>query len=165
MPQLDFNFYCAQIFWLFVSFSLLFVAMKFWLLPPLTDILKKREEKIRHILRQADKLSAQAERTQKAYQQYVDEARQYSVRILQTAHDEVADSYKKQEKELQEALTEEIQQAEKRLEEQKNVVYSKLENITCDFMKIMFKVCYDLKFSEKKLQTEIKNQIKENQNV
>ena len=69
MPQLDFNFYIAQIFWLFISFGILFVSMRFWLLPPLIDVLKKREEKIRHILRQADKLSAQAQRVQKNYQQ------------------------------------------------------------------------------------------------
>jgi F0F1-type ATP synthase membrane subunit b/b' len=67
--------------------------MKFWLLPPLIDILNKREEKIKHILRQADKLSAQAERIQKKYQQYIDGAHQYSVRILQTAHDEIEDAY------------------------------------------------------------------------
>ena len=165
MPQLDFNFYCSQIFWLFVSFGLLFVAMKFWLLPPLTDILKKREDKIRFILRQADKLSAQAERVQKAYQQYVDEAHQYSVRVLQTAHDEVADNYEKQEKELQKALKEDVQKAQKHLEEQKIAIYSKLETITFNFMQIFLKICYALKTSEKSLQQEISARIKEDKNV
>ena len=104
MPQLDIAFYPAQIFWLIISFGILFLAMKYWLLPPLADVLDQREEKIKKILRQADKMSAEAERIGKEYQQYVDDAVQYSTRVLQTAHDEVAANYATQEENLLQIL-------------------------------------------------------------
>ena len=165
MPQLDFNFYCAQIFWLFVSFGLLFVAMKFWLLPPLIDILNRREEKIKHILRQADKLSAQAERIQKKYQQYIDGAHQYSVRILQTAHDEIEDAYEKQEKQLQTELNADLLNAQEQLDAEKNIIYSKLETITSDFIQILLKVCYRLKPASSVVKKEVSVHLKGKKNA
>ena len=165
MPQLDFSFYFGQIFWLFISFGLLFVAMKFWLLPPLVEILHKREEKIKYILRQADKLSAQAERVQKSYQQYIDEAHQYSVRVLQTAHDEIEDAYEIQEKNLLSELNTDTQKAQRQLDEEKKAVYSKLENITYCFAQILLKVCYALKPSSSVLKKEVSIRMKGKKNA
>ena len=165
MPQLDFNFYSAQIFWLFVSFGLLFAAMKFWLLPPLVEILHKREEKIKYILRQADKLSAQAERIQKNYQQYIDEAHQYSVRVLQTAHDEIEDDYEAQEKQLLLELNTDTQKAQKQLDEETKTIYSKLETITYSFVQILLKVCYAFRPSSSALKKEVSVRMKGKKNA
>lgn len=165
MPQLDFNFYCAQIFWLLVSFGLLFVAMKFWLLPPLIEIIHKREEKIKHILRQADKLSAQAQRIEKEYQHYVDESTSYCVRVLQTARDEIEDDKEKLEKDLLAELKTDTQNAQKDLAEEKKAVYSKLEVITYNFIQIFLKVCYAIKPNATLLKKEVSVRMKGDENV
>ena len=165
MPQLDITFYSAQIFWLVISFGILFFAMKFWLLPPLEDILQKREDKIKKILRQADSLSFEAERISMEYQKYIDDATQYSVRVLQTAHDEIAVDYAVQEEELLQRLKTDTQKAEEDVFiEQKNVL-NDLENITVNFTKIFLKVLYSLKTAEKTLKKSVSILIKGKKNV
>ena len=165
MPQLDIAFYPAQIFWLLISFGILFFAMKFWLLPPLENILQQREEKIKKILRQADRLSSEADRIDKEYQKYINDATQYSARILQTAHDEIAINYANQEEELLEKLKTDVKKAEESVSEGQEVVLDDLENITVNFMKIFLKVLYSLKSSQKSLQKQVSVLIKGKKNV
>ena len=164
MPQLNFDFYPGQIFWLLVSFAILFFAMKYWLLPPLAAVLEEREEKIKKILRQADKMSAEADRIGKEYQQYIDNAVQYSTRVLQTAHDEVAANYAEQEEILLQILKTDTQKAEEDINEEKKNVLGDLENITYNFMKTFLKVFYSLKISEKTTQKQISLLIKGKKN-
>ncbi|MBP5534309.1 MAG: hypothetical protein J6Y03_02240 [Alphaproteobacteria bacterium] len=165
MPQLDFSFYPAQIFWLIISFGILFLAMKYWLLPPLANVIEQREEKIKKILRQADKMSAEAERIGKEYQQYVDEAIQYSTRVLQTAHDEVAANYANQEENLLQILKTDTQKAEDDINQEKKNLLGGIEDITYHFVKIFLKVFYSLKLSEKDTQEQISFLIKEKKDV
>ena len=165
MPQLDFSFYPAQIFWLIISFGILFLAMKYWLLPPLANVIEQREEKIKKILRQADKMSAEAERIGKEYQQYVDEAIQYSTRVLQTAHDEVAANYANQEENLLQILKADTQKAEDDINQEKKNLLGGIEDITYHFVKIFLKVFYSLKLSEKDTQEQISFLIKEKKDV
>ena len=165
MPQLEFHFYCAQIFWLLISFGILFFAVKFWLLPPLENIIKERDEKIKDILRQADKFTAQAQLTQKAYQQYVDEAKQYSSKVLQTVHDEIALSYAQQEKNLMQTLAENTKQAEDNIQKIQTDTLNRLETIAQTFVKAVLKFFYRTDISNNVLQEKVASQIKEEANV
>ena len=165
MPQLEFHFYCAQIFWLIISFSVLFFAMKFWLLPPLERIIKERDEKIKDILRQADKFTAQAEMTQKSYQQYIDEARQYSSKVLQTAHDEVALSSAQQEKKLLQSLAENTKKAEEDIQKIQTDTLNRLQSITFGFIKSILSVFYHIDVSNKMLWEKVKLQLKGEKDV
>ena len=164
MPQLDIYSFSAQIFWLLISFGILYSAMKYWLLPPLANVLEEREEKIKKILRQADKMSAEADRITKEYQQYIDDAVQYSTRVLQTAHDEVAANYATQEENLLQILKTDTQKAEEEINEEKKNVLGDLENITYNFMKTFLKVFYSTKVSEENTQKQISLLIKGKKN-
>ena len=59
MPQLNPESFSSQIFWLFVSFSILFLIIHFFLLPKLKKIRKKREETVSDYLSQTQKLNKQ----------------------------------------------------------------------------------------------------------
>jgi F-type H+-transporting ATPase subunit b len=47
MPQLDTSTYSAQLFWLIVLFSILFLAIQFYFEPKIRGIFKRRELKLR----------------------------------------------------------------------------------------------------------------------
>ena len=59
MPQLNPESFSSQIFWLFVSFSILFLIIHFFLLPKLKKIREKREETVSNYLSQTQKLNEQ----------------------------------------------------------------------------------------------------------
>ena len=165
MPQLEFHFYCAQIFWLIISFGILFFSVRFWLLPPLENIIKERDEKIKDILRQADKFTAQAQLTQKDYQKYVDEAKQYSSKILQTAHDEIALSYAQQEVNLKKILAENTKEVENHIQRVQTDTLHHLQSIAQMFIKSVLKFFYHVDISNKILQEKVEAHLEEEKNV
>jgi F-type H+-transporting ATPase subunit b len=59
MPQLNPESFSSQIFWLFVTFSILFLVIHFFLLPKLKKIREKREETVGNYLSQTQKLNEQ----------------------------------------------------------------------------------------------------------
>ncbi len=59
MPQLNPESFSSQIFWLLVSFSILFFIIHFFLLPKLKKIREKREEIVNNYLSQTQKLNQQ----------------------------------------------------------------------------------------------------------
>lgn len=61
MPQLDFTWYASQIFWLFVTFGLLYIGMSKKALPRLSEILQGRRERIADDLEAAEGSRQRAE--------------------------------------------------------------------------------------------------------
>ena len=59
MPQLNPESFSSQIFWLFVSFSTLFLIIHFFLLPKLKKIREKREKTVSDYLSQTQELNKQ----------------------------------------------------------------------------------------------------------
>ena len=59
MPQLNPESFSSQIFWLFISFSILFLIVHFFLLPKLKAIREKRDDTINNYLSQTQKLNQQ----------------------------------------------------------------------------------------------------------
>ena len=59
MPQLNPESFSSQIFWLFVSFSILFLIVHFFLLPKLKKVREERDETVNNYLSQTKKLNQQ----------------------------------------------------------------------------------------------------------
>ncbi|MBM3631930.1 MAG: hypothetical protein FJX00_03030 [Alphaproteobacteria bacterium] len=60
MPQFDFSFYISQVFWMCVSFGLLFWAMQTFLIPKIRQLQQKRADEKNVLLEEAHALLAQA---------------------------------------------------------------------------------------------------------
>ena len=61
MPQFDLSFYTSQIFWMLISFGLLFMWISFIIFPMFDDIFEARKTVIQKHLRQAEKINKEAE--------------------------------------------------------------------------------------------------------
>ena len=59
-PQFDFSTFPSQIFWLALSFGVLYLALSRSVLPKLGGIIEKRGDTIAHSLDEAAKLNDQA---------------------------------------------------------------------------------------------------------
>ena len=60
MPQFDFSVYCSQVFWMCVSFGLLFWAMQTFLMPKIKQLQHMRAEEKNALLQEAQALLDQA---------------------------------------------------------------------------------------------------------
>ena len=60
MPQLNPDFYFSQLFWLFITFSILLIFLWKISLPRITSVLTRRERKINNDIENAKKLQTEA---------------------------------------------------------------------------------------------------------
>jgi F-type H+-transporting ATPase subunit b len=90
LPQLDFATWPGQIFWLFVSFLILYVALKRWLLPRLGGIIEDRRDKIADDLDEANRLQRQAQDAKDRYEKGLADARAKAHAIAGDTRDKLA---------------------------------------------------------------------------
>lgn len=161
MPQFDIAWFPSQIFWLLVSFLILYTAMRWFLLPPLQDIMRARDQKIQSILRQADKLNAEADRIMQSYQGFMDAAEAYSAKIVQTAHDDISTAYSDQENKMNQRLETDSAAAEHEVERQRATIFKELALLTSQFIQILLNSVYGLKPKKTLLKKTIASSIEE----
>lgn len=90
LPQLNPSSFPSQIFWLAVTFAILFILMWKVALPRVGDTLSKREQKVSSDLQKAEKLQADAEKAQDDLEKALAESRSKAQAILSKASEEVA---------------------------------------------------------------------------
>ena len=56
MPQLDFSTFMPQIFWLFVSLSILYLILSKYALPRVSDVIEERKDILAHDIDEAKKI-------------------------------------------------------------------------------------------------------------
>ena len=75
LPQLNFDTYPSQIFWLLVSLAVLYYLMSRIALPRIASVLEERADAIAGDLDRAEELKRRAEEAEQAYRQALAEAR------------------------------------------------------------------------------------------
>ncbi len=69
MPQLDPTWFASQLFWLFVTFSILYLLLSRLALPPLQHIITSRKATIDNDLSVAQELKQKAELSKQSYEE------------------------------------------------------------------------------------------------
>ena len=75
MPQLEFADFLPQLFWLAVTFILLYALMSRLALPRVATVLAERDRQIEEDLARAERLKAEADETLRAYEAALIQAR------------------------------------------------------------------------------------------
>ncbi len=90
MPQFDPSTFTPQIFWLLVTFAVLFVAMWRHALPRISGILEARQQRIGSDLDKAAALKVETERVAAEYEKALVEARDKAAAAIKRADAEMA---------------------------------------------------------------------------
>lgn len=85
MPQMDVSTYASQLFWLAVTFLVLFVIFSKKTLPDISGVLEKRETLIRNDVEGAETMRREAEAAKEAYEQLMGDSRAQSSRLMADA--------------------------------------------------------------------------------
>jgi F-type H+-transporting ATPase subunit b len=88
-PPLDPKTFAPQLIWLALTFGLLYVLLKRIALPRVGKIIKDRQDRIHHDLKQAERLTAQTDQALRRYEQLLAEARAKGNAIARAMHDEM----------------------------------------------------------------------------
>lgn len=115
MPQLDPSTYLTQIFWLVVTFVILYLLMWRVALPRIADLLQSRQERIDDDLERAERLRNDAAQALEAYDKAVAAGRENAQAILRQAAEKSAAEATARGDELAARLATETEAAERRI--------------------------------------------------
>lgn len=132
LPQLDPSSFPSQIFWLAVSFLLLFWLFKTKALPRVGEVLESRQDRIAADLDRATKLREEAEAALVRYQKVVADAQgKASGQIAATRERLIAENTARQA-ELDADLAAKVEAAEQRIQAARDAALAELHNVAVE---------------------------------
>lgn len=115
MPQLDASTYVSQLFWLAVTFVILYWVMWKIVIPRVAEVLRDRQERIDDDLEKAEALRNEAAGVLEAYEKTVAEGRTRAQAILREAADKNDKAAAERQAALGEQLARQTEEAETRI--------------------------------------------------
>ena len=82
MPQLNFDTFASQIFWLVLTFTVLYFMLSRILLPKIHLVLENRQSKIAHDIDRAEKLQLEAEEARQSYEKALKASREKAQALI-----------------------------------------------------------------------------------
>ncbi|MCY4430384.1 MAG: hypothetical protein OXC11_08340 [Rhodospirillales bacterium] len=135
MPQLRVETFASQVFWLVVTFSVLYVVISQIVLPQVRTTLRARETRIGVDREQADELRKEAEAAHLRAREALAAARAENDRLLREAHNRAATLFRAETQRLQAALDNERAEAEARIEASRMAALRDAEAATVELVR------------------------------
>ena len=119
MPQLDPKFWVAQIFWLILVFSSLYIIVSKIFLPKITLTIENRKSKIVNDLNEAQKLKENAEVKLKEYNKIIENSKKDAQKIISDGRKKLNEDIEIKKKKFDAEIEKELQAVEKEIKELK----------------------------------------------
>jgi F-type H+-transporting ATPase subunit b len=132
MPQLDLSTYVPQLFWLFITFVVLYVLMKRFAVPQVGRAIEARRQLLDSDLGRAGELKAEAETVLAAYEKALAAARAEAQAKLRETTERMAAQAAEGQRQLAATLARQIAEAEGRIAAAKDEALAEIRGIAVD---------------------------------
>ena len=132
MPQLNPEFWTAQIFWLILIFSTLYLVIWKIFLPKITYSVENRKSRIVNDLDEAQKLKESAEKKLDEYNKIIEVSKQKAKKIVEDGRKKLEQDIKNKKKDFNNQIEKEISAAEKEIKDLKKTSLSNISKIASE---------------------------------
>jgi F-type H+-transporting ATPase subunit b len=132
MPQLNPESFPSQLFWLAVTFVVLYLLMAWVGIPRLSGVIEARRRRREDDLARAADMQAEAEAANQAFQRGMAEARAQAQAVLKETSDRLAAEAAERQRALAAALAEQVDEAERRIAATKQQALAEVRGIAVD---------------------------------
>ena len=132
MPQLDPEFWISQIFWLTLTFGILYVVLSKLILPKISANLELRKSQIQENIEAAEKQREDSEAKLKEYDEVVLKSKLEAKNIFKDAREKALKDINSKKEILDEQINEEIKKAEQEIECLRKSSPEKINRIAID---------------------------------
>lgn len=132
MPQFDPTTFAPQLFWLAITFVMLYVLMAKVALPRIGEVLDERQRRIDDNLDKAGQLKAEADAAVAAYEKALAESRADAQRVIREAVERLSRQAELRHKELADKLSDQIKAGEARIAAAKEQAMSHVREVAQD---------------------------------
>ena len=132
MPQLDTEFWLSQIFWLTITFSILFVLLSRFILPKISTNLEARKSQILENVNAAEKQRQESELKIKEFEEIIDKSKKEAKSILNQAKEKLLKNINVKKETLEKELSEEIHKTEAEIQELRGKAPERINKIAVE---------------------------------
>ena len=132
MPQLNPEFWISQIFWLIITFGILFIVLTKVILPKISDNLETRKSQILENIETADKQKEESQKKLEEYEKIILDSKLTAKSYFNEAREKILDDINKKRAALEKDLDEEISEVEKELSDLKQKSGEKINKIAAE---------------------------------
>ena len=132
MPQLNPEFWISQIFWLTLTFGILYVVLSKFILPKISANLELRKSQIQENIEAADKQREDSESKLKEYEQIILKSKSEAKNIFRETREKALRDINSKRETLEKQIDEEIKKAEKEINELKKNAPEKINKIAIE---------------------------------
>ncbi len=132
MPQLDTEFWTAQIFWLIVIFSALYIVLWKIFLPKISNSIENRKSKIINDLNETQKLKESAEKKINEYNKIIEDIKKEARKIIDQNKKKLEVDIKSKNQKFNEEIEKELLGAEKEIKNLKKTSISSINKIAIE---------------------------------
>lgn len=119
MPQLDPTWFSSQLFWLALTFVGLYIVLSRMVLPPLMDVMARRQQTIAGDIGAAQRMKDEAEHARATYEKTLNEARAKAQNLLAEATAKHKTEAESRMRELDRQIERKLADASRRIADQK----------------------------------------------
>jgi F-type H+-transporting ATPase subunit b len=132
MPQLNPEFWAAQIFWLILTFSSLYLIIWKVFLPKITLSIENRKSRVVNDLDEAQKLKENAEKKLNEYNKIIEESKKEAKKIIEDSKKKLDRDIKNKKQQFNDEIEKELMAAEKEIKDLKKSSISNINNIAAE---------------------------------
>ena len=132
MPQLDPEFWFSQIFWLVITFGILYLVLSKLILPKISDNLETRKSQVLDNLELAERQRNDSEAKLKEFNNIIIKSKNDSKNLFNESRKKLLDDINNKKQKLEEEIDKEVKIVEAEIEELKNKSPEKINKIAIE---------------------------------
>ena len=132
MPQLNPEFWISQIFWLTLTFGILYLVLSKFILPKISDNLESRKSQILENIEAAEKQRQNSEEKLKEYEEIVSKSKMEAKNIFNQAREKALKDISAKKDVLDKQIDDEIGKAEQEIKELQKSAPDKINKIAIE---------------------------------
>ena len=156
LPQLDISTWVGQIFWLAVTFAILYFALAQFILPRLRDTIANRSDRIADDLDSASRMKLEAGEAEKAYEQSLRDARAKASNVAESTRQSLDAEIKAELDAADEQAARDSEAAEARIREIKTAALANIDAVAADVTEALVSELTGKSVSEAKITAALK---------
>lgn len=161
MPQFDPSSFASQLFWLVISFALLYLVVSRYAIPRIGQVLEQRQKMIDDDLDRAHQLKAETEEAIATYEKALAEARAKAHDVLREAQDAISKQADARNKDVNAKLAEQIKQGEARINKARDEAMAQVKEIAAGAAAAASQKLADLSIDDAAVQGAVADVMKE----
>jgi F-type H+-transporting ATPase subunit b len=155
VPQIEVSTFTSQIFWLIVTFGILYYLLSRKALPRVAEVLEARQDRIAADLDQAQRLRREAEQALEQYQAAMARAHDEAHQLLAETQARLQAEAAERHSELGGRLARQLSEAEARIAEARQTALRELEDATTSVVQVAVQRLAGIKVTKKAAQAAL----------